>query len=611
MSENMTHEVVRNTKNINFCLVLLIKDNSDVILKCLDSVIHLIDEYVICDTGSTDNTIHLITQYMIKHSMSGYIISETQTENQNNDSFHLNLAFSKANKDSSAKYILLLQPEDKLSNSDGSLLSIEDANKLVDQLNDVFDTFYCKTISGPYQTPSQFIFKNKPYDWVYPIQSIISNNVNENFVNENFVDSVYIERSGKNLYNNNIPLLFTFLTHNPENVPCCFYLGYYFGEVGNHNEAIKYYEKVINNNNIDNNNINYKYLSFLRLGRIYRHKLNKYNQALEYFKQGEELCPQRLECPYEYICVLELTSEFEKGLKYISVERSDVKIDPSWLLVETSIYNWQYRMEGSYIAHKAGSNQLALELGLKLKNSELYPADKKSSVESNIHFFNLALTNQTKPTQKSVSTDDIKVKVVDLGLSKIEPFFEHFHIKSQRSQSIVVDNFFQDPDAVRKFALEQEYLVTGNYPGARTKSFANEVQKAYFEKILNRKITYWPGGYNASFQYTTSNMKSWIHRDMTDYSAMIYLTPDAPLNGGTRIYRHKASGLTYGTGEANELLNKDSGNEDAWDVIEEVKNVYNRCIIFDGRRSHKSHEYFGTDLYDGRLFMIFFFDVEK
>ena len=32
----------------------------------------------------------------------------------------------------------------------------------------------------------------------------------------------------------------------------------------------------------------------------------------------------------------------------------------------------------------------------------------------------------------------------------------------------VVDNFYDDPNAVRRFALEQEYPIQGNYPGRRT-----------------------------------------------------------------------------------------------------------------------------------------------
>ena len=39
---------------------------------------------------------------------------------------------------------------------------------------------------------------------------------------------------------------------------------------------------------------------------------------------------------------------------------------------------------------------------------------------------------------------------------------------------IIIDNFYQDPDEVREFALSQEFGVRGNYPGNRTESFLND-----------------------------------------------------------------------------------------------------------------------------------------
>ena len=33
---------------------------------------------------------------------------------------------------------------------------------------------------------------------------------------------------------------------------------------------------------------------------------------------------------------------------------------------------------------------------------------------------------------------------------------------------ICIDDFYEDPDSVREFALNQEYETSGNYPGIRT-----------------------------------------------------------------------------------------------------------------------------------------------
>ena len=44
-----------------------------------------------------------------------------------------------------------------------------------------------------------------------------------------------------------------------------------------------------------------------------------------------------------------------------------------------------------------------------------------------------------------------------------------------------------------------------------------------------------------------------------------------------------------------------------WEKITEVANVYNRLILYDARQFHMSLDYFGNDMYDGRLFQTFFF----
>ena len=42
---------------------MIVKNESKIITRLLDSVISIIDFYCICDTGSTDNTCEIITEY--------------------------------------------------------------------------------------------------------------------------------------------------------------------------------------------------------------------------------------------------------------------------------------------------------------------------------------------------------------------------------------------------------------------------------------------------------------------------------------------------------------------------------------------------------------------
>ena len=192
------------------------------------------------------------------------------------------------------------------------------------------------------------------------------------------------------------------------------------------------------------------------------------------------------------------------------------------------------------------------------------------------------------------------------------------------TQLLITDQFYNDVDAVREFALQQDFSVKGNYPGNRTISFLNESVKETIESIIEPhagKVIYWSEDqYTGAFQYTTSRERSWIHADQTtDWAGVCYLTPNAPHTAGTGIFRHKETGLIRAPKNEDGSLNrelmdyigKDSQDMTKWDLVDVVGNVYNRLVLYRGDLFHMSLDYFGTDLYDSRLFQTFFFTTER
>lgn len=178
---------------------------------------------------------------------------------------------------------------------------------------------------------------------------------------------------------------------------------------------------------------------------------------------------------------------------------------------------------------------------------------------------------------------------------------------------IIVDNFYQDPDSVRELALSWDFNVVGNYPGIRTVSCGGEWLehiKGVFERLIGKPITYFPGGYNTAFQYTTEHNKTWIHYDETEWAAVVYLTPDAPIDSGTAIYRHKPTGIYYHEDSNEHDFNEESSNEEDWEIVASAGNIYNRLVLYRGNYYHRSiRPGFGTDQYNGRLFQTFFFST--
>jgi hypothetical protein len=183
---------------------------------------------------------------------------------------------------------------------------------------------------------------------------------------------------------------------------------------------------------------------------------------------------------------------------------------------------------------------------------------------------------------------------------------------------MIFDNFYGNPLQVRNYALSLPYTVSGNYPGVRTDVMRGEHNtnaKTMFEDILRKKITWWPEQYNTAFQYTTSNDTTWIHHDPTNWAAVLYLTPDAPLEAGTAIYRNKKTKISM-YDPKNPATDYNNNTEeitdlDRWEPIVQVSNIFNRLVMYRGEYYHRSMlPGFGDSLYNGRLFQTFFFNTE-
>jgi len=188
--------------------------------------------------------------------------------------------------------------------------------------------------------------------------------------------------------------------------------------------------------------------------------------------------------------------------------------------------------------------------------------------------------------------------------------------------AIIVENFYEDADEVRKFALSQDFGLSGNYPGRRTKSFTNEDIKNFLQDCVypfGGKLTYFnmdgddPHNANGAFQYTLSFDKSWMHTDdYTNWAGLVYLTPGAPISAGTGLFRYESGERWAGENLEDRIdFGNISQDKTKWEQLDNFGNIYNRLIIFNSKHYHTSLDYFGSDVENGRLFQVFFFSTER
>lgn len=195
----------------------------------------------------------------------------------------------------------------------------------------------------------------------------------------------------------------------------------------------------------------------------------------------------------------------------------------------------------------------------------------------------------------------------------------------------VVDNFYDNPDAIRKFALAQKYQFCHDrpdikhvYPGSRTKDIFDldvELHEKICKKLVsifhNTENDHMRWGISTSFQSVTEDFgKGVLHTDTdTVFAAVLYLTPNAPLNSGTSLFKKndKFNQEKYIRALEQNDEKFRSGKKvmstdyhGMFDEVVRVNNIYNTLILYEGDTFHAANKFFGTTLKTSRLAQVFF-----
>lgn len=191
----------------------------------------------------------------------------------------------------------------------------------------------------------------------------------------------------------------------------------------------------------------------------------------------------------------------------------------------------------------------------------------------------------------------------------------------------VVDDFFEYPDAVREFALQQEYLsdLENRWPGKRSKSlyelnpvlFNNTVNKV-FSLFFNLNSTNISWNTSICFQKIDSKyQEGWVHTDENICTGVVYLSKSKN-KCGTTIYRpvdsvnatikneDKKSSSFNNTDLVTKATDFRLENNKQFRPTVTVQEEYNRLVLFDGHLLHSANEFYGDSDDSLRLTLIFF-----
>lgn len=586
------------------CLAMVVANERPVIARCLDSMRNLIDQICISINGDDDGTQKCIEDWGKRHNIPttvwfdpwrGY--GPTKTRN-----------LAKVREEFDTEYIMFIDADEVFVTNPEDPLSYptkEDYKKLVAELDShpETDVFYFKSYYGQFIYDRwQIVRNNQTWIWHLPYQEFLRGEKSNNRHNIDWIFN-YVRHEGHSSrhddLNPNIQKLEKWAKDNPDSPyqsRALFYLGQGYKDARQYDKAINYFKKRLKYEGW----VQEKYIAAYYIAQMSK-SLPKpaLDQRKKYLYKCIEIDPSRLEAYYELMEDAAASGNRRQAVAW-GLMAPKVRTPPGGaFLAKKQLYEHEFDYKLSlyayYSAVKGAGDQFEdtglHHVGMEAINRciEKLPPGQKKATENNIRFYKEKIQPVAPQVNAAVATSG-----------------------HENTSVMIIENFYEDPYRIRKKALGMEFAVKGNYPGQRTEPYIEDGIKEKIERLVGDKITYWPSQYNGSFQYTTAANKSWIHRDATDWSLVVYLTPDAPADGGTKTYRHKETGLTRAISPGDdEYLNTFSYNHDAWDILDKVGNRFNRAVLFQGRNSHMSDQYFGTDINDGRLFQTFFFNTAK
>ena len=201
-----------------------------------------------------------------------------------------------------------------------------------------------------------------------------------------------------------------------------------------------------------------------------------------------------------------------------------------------------------------------------------------------------------------------------------------------RRDIIVVDDFLENPDGVREYALKQTYEYYGgrNWPGRDSaESHGEKEMTQACSEVVGQQLVIKPENKCSYFRCTQVGQhgSQHIHFDPNPgliWAGVLYLTPTFHPTAGTKFWNHKETGWDraptmeeskkYGINSHEDMFNffnTEGIDESKWICTDNIAFKYNRLVMFNPFMWHSNGDLFGTTHFDARLVQLFFFHGEN
>ena len=358
-----------STQKKTICLNMIVKNERDVIERCLESVLPLIDYWIIVDTGSSDGTQDIIKKYMQNKNIPGELHERPWVDFAHNRNQALQFAKGKGD------YLLFIDADDVLAFDPEFKLPFLDKD------------FYYLTMSffGSRYGLVRLVNNHLLWKWEgVRHETLICSNAKtsdylKNVLNVCSTDGARSKNPDK--YKTDAEALEVALEKEPHNTRIVFYLAQSYRDSLQYNKALKMYQKRVTMGGWDQE----IFYSLYQIG-VLKEVLNfSSDEVINAYLEAFKARPLRIEPLYRLARYHRIQGNYDDGYKLAKII-SEMPFFNDLLFVEKWLYDYGIKFELSICAYWIGKYDECKHLCSMLANMNDIPEEIKIANFRNLQF---------------------------------------------------------------------------------------------------------------------------------------------------------------------------------------------------------------------------------
>ncbi|WP_059359753.1 tetratricopeptide repeat-containing glycosyltransferase [Parachlamydia acanthamoebae] len=366
--------VLADSDRPKVCLNMIVKNEKDVIVRCLTSVLPIIDYWVIVDTGSTDGTQEIIKNFMAKNAVPGELHESPWVNFSHNRNEALKFA------DEKADYVLFIDADEYLEyEADFKLPPLDK------------DYYYIMiSHSGSKYCRIQLINNHLDWEWKGVLHEAISCPVSKSHATLEKILNIYTSEGARSKdpqkYHKDAQILEDALKKEPHNSRYIFYLAQSYRDAGCYSKALENYEKraALGGWNEE------VFWSLYQIGVMEELLEMPFEKVLASYQRAYQYRNSRIEPLYQIAHYLGLKGDFKLGYEMAKIALA-VPTTTDILFVQDWMREYGILLELSISAYWIGKYEESQQISLELLKNKNLPPNVRACVENNLGFANAKL----------------------------------------------------------------------------------------------------------------------------------------------------------------------------------------------------------------------------